>query len=231
MQYEASILDRLSENSLFFKLNQDEMDQLLSVSKVIELQAGQTLFSQNEDAHSFYFTLSGKIKLYRIGPSGNEKVVEIINENEAFSEALMFMKEKRYPVTSEALVPSKVIAIRSQTYFKILNNRPELCFEIMGLLCVRLHQRLQEIERLSLQNAKDRLVHYLITNLTSEANVQHKVTLDIPKRVLASRLSMLPETFSRVLHKLADDGIIEVNSKVISINSVDRLKSAYHYLD
>lgn len=219
----------LASHTLFSCLNDDELGQVNANSKEIDLNSGETLFSQDQDANFFYFVVTGKMKLFRIAPSGNEKVIEIIQTKETFAEALMFMDEKRYPVTAEALEKTRLLSIRSATYYQILQNRSELCFRIMGSLCIRLHQRLQEIERLSLQNATDRLIHYLLTHTPESAENGYELTLDIPKRILASRLSMLPETFSRVLHKLGNEQIIDVNSRTIVISNVKKLRDYYQF--
>lgn len=219
----------LKSHTLFSALKPDEFEDLLKHSKEIQVDTGQTLFSQGEDASHFYFVVSGKFKLSRVAPSGNEKVIEIIGAEETIAEALMFMDQKQFPVTAEALEKSQVISIRCQPYFQLLQERADLCFRIMGSLCIRLHQRLQEIERLSLQNATDRLIHYLATHIPEDAEDGYELVLDIPKRVLASRLSMLPETFSRVLHKLANENLIEVHSRKITITDANRLKDYYRF--
>jgi CRP-like cAMP-binding protein len=51
----------------------------------------------------------------------------------------------------------------------------------------------------------------------------------VPKQVIASRLSITPETLSRILHAMAKDDIISINGKVITINSVRRLREFGHY--
>lgn len=219
----------LKSHTLFSSLNEEECEDLFRHSKVSDVANHQRLFTQGSAAHHFYFVIKGKFKLARVAPNGNEKVIEIIGPRETIAEALLFMDQQKYPVTAEALTDSQVAVIHGPTYLRLLNNRADLCFKIMGSLCVRLHQRLQEIERLSLQNATDRLIHYLASHIPQEANNGHELILDIPKRVLASRLSMLPETFSRVLHKLADEQIIDVRSRKIIINDVKRLHGYYQF--
>jgi CRP/FNR family transcriptional regulator len=49
--------------------------------------------------------------------------------------------------------------------------------------------------------------------------------LPIGKNVLASRLGTVPETFSRTLKKLQDDGLIDVRGKRIRIVSAGSLFS------
>ncbi|MDX1692898.1 MAG: Crp/Fnr family transcriptional regulator [Ketobacteraceae bacterium] len=227
MDPNSEAASRLKSHTLFSSLYDEELVTLLQHCKVLDFDQHTRLFSQGEDANYFYYVIAGKFKLARVAPSGNEKVIEIIGPGETIAEALLFMEQQKYPVTAEALTPGQVVAIRGQAYMSILKGRSDLCFNIMGSLCVRLHQRLQEIERLSLQNATDRLIHYLATHSPPDVKDGHELVLDIPKRVLASRLSMLPETFSRVLHKLVDEQVIDVRSRKIIINNVERLHEYY----
>ncbi|HEX6528618.1 MAG TPA: helix-turn-helix domain-containing protein, partial [Burkholderiales bacterium] len=44
------------------------------------------------------------------------------------------------------------------------------------------------------------------------------------KSVLASRLNMTPEHFSRILHELAAEGLIEVNGRSIRVPDIARLR-------
>ncbi|MET0009001.1 MAG: helix-turn-helix domain-containing protein [Candidatus Thiodiazotropha sp. 6PLUC4] len=41
--------------------------------------------------------------------------------------------------------------------------------------------------------------------------------LQVPKGVIASRLSVTPETFSRILHNLSDHGVIRVDGSRVDI--------------
>lgn len=227
MDTNADSAQRMKSHTLFSALSEAEFTTICQNAKTITVGNQERLFSQGDEANHFFYVANGKFKLSRVAPTGNEKVIEIIGSQETIAEALLFMEQKSYPVSAEALTKSSVVAIRAQTYLQLLQNRSDLCFKIMGSLCVRLHQRLQEIERLSLQNATDRLVHYLATHTPPDAQNGHELVLDIPKRVLASRLSMLPETFSRVLHKLANDNIIDVRSRKIIINNVKKLNEYY----
>ena len=51
----------------------------------------------------------------------------------------------------------------------------------------------------------------------------HTVTLPVSKAVIASRLSLTPEYFSRVLHELEAKGLIEIDRREIRILGTKRL--------
>jgi len=51
-----------------------------------------------------------------------------------------------------------------------------------------------------------------------------EVTLPATKGVVASRLNLTLEHFSRILHELAAEGLIEVRGRSVHIRDVDRLR-------
>lgn len=222
-------LTTLKKHALFSKLSEEELTLLLSNARSVSYGSQEVIFSQDADAQYFYFVVSGTIRLYRIAPNGNEKVIEIMEAGETFAEAVMFMDQPNYPVTAETTKKSELIMMKNSDFHSILMKRPDICLKMLGSLSMRLHLRLNELEILSLQSATDRVVHYLLSKLPNDANNGFEITLEIPKRVLASRLSMLPETFSRVLHKLTEKSIISVKSRKITVENIEELKQNFSY--
>lgn len=137
----------------------------------------------------------------------------------------MFMQNPVYPVTAQALVDSVIFAIPNQAYRDILAQSTEYCFRLLADLSMRLHHHVQELDHLAQQNAMHRLIRYLVNQLPPDAGNAYSLALTIPKQVLASKLSIKPESFSRLLAALAQEGIISVDKQTIVIHNVQRLKN------
>ena len=90
------------------------------------------------------------------------------------------------------------------------------------------HQRLGEIETLTLQNATQRFALYLIQQLENRAVDSAEIDLQLPKRLIAARLSMQPETLSRTMARLRQAGLIESRGRHIHIPSVARLLAEFN---
>ncbi|MBE9561336.1 MAG: winged helix-turn-helix domain-containing protein [Proteobacteria bacterium] len=86
----------------------------------------------------------------------------------------------------------------------------------------RLHMWINEIDQLTLQSATYRLINYLLYQVP-DGNNSYKIEFLIPKHVIASRLSIQPETFSRILNSLNKAELIRVDARTIYIDNVDRL--------
>ena len=143
----------LRSHHLFEPLNEEQMEELLNASQLLNLDKGDNLFHQGEPAHNFYFVISGAVKVYRLTPDGQEKVFEVIGNRQTFAEAMMLMDTPNYVASAQAVCPSQVYRFSNAAYMRLLEANQRLTFALLGKLCVRLHQRINEIETLSLKNA------------------------------------------------------------------------------
>jgi CRP-like cAMP-binding protein len=208
------MIDALRTTPLLFRLSDVELQRVSAHALRQSLEEGQWLFSQGDPAKRFYLVQSGQIRLFRLSPEGAEKVIEIVSPGQTFAEALMFLNAPRYPVCAAALGPAKVIAIDARDFAAMLRESVDTCFVVMGALSQRLRGLIGEIDNLTLHTAKSRVARYLLAHCPED---RRAFELDVRKGVLASRLSVKPETFSRVVKQLTQDGIIEVHGAHITI--------------
>ncbi|CAB5504990.1 hypothetical protein AZO1586I_1375 [Bathymodiolus thermophilus thioautotrophic gill symbiont] len=201
----------LQENTLFSEFTENELAQISRFSAFVEVDNQQRLFEQGQVAKDFFLLISGKMKLAFLSVEGFEKVVDVIKPGHSFAEAVMFFKHKKYPLSASALGRSKVLRINIECYLKILEASPKSCFKIMGKLSQRLHWATSEINHLVLHDGKYRLIKFLLAS----AKISNNVDLPIAKNILASQLSIKPETLSRTLKELSEQGLIVVDNSHI----------------
>jgi len=210
---------------LFSALDENQLAQVLRTMSVVHLNSGQLLFEQGGECHTFYAVQTGLIKLFRLSPQGGEKIYELLGPGRTFAEAIMFMEQHTYPVCAQALAPTEVLAFPHSTFGNILKESVETGFRVMGDISMRLRKLIMEVDQLTLQNATMRLINYLQKKpLPDSGSAEIDIELNIPKSILASRLSIQPETFSRILKKLKEQGLIEVSGKTIHVRDMAKLR-------
>ncbi|MNJ33178.1 cAMP-activated global transcriptional regulator CRP [compost metagenome] len=214
----------LRSHHLFEPLNDEQLDELMASSHLLNVDKGEPLFHQGEPAEAFYFVIAGAVKIYRLTPDGQEKVFEVVGPRQTFAEAMMLMDTPNYVASAEAIGPSQLYRLSTHTYMHLLQNNSRLTFALLGKLCVRLHQRVNEIETLSLKNATHRVVRYLLTQLMHAQPVEHQFELPMAKQLIAGHLSIQPETFSRIIRRLIDEQIITQDGRRIVILDRPRLE-------
>lgn len=214
----------LRQVPMFSALSPEQLEVMVRNGREIRLAAGHVLFQQGDEANRFFLLRTGRIKLFRLSEEGQEKVIEIIGPGLTFAEAVMFMDQKRYPVNAEAIGDCRLVAFENGQYMEILRQSPEICFALLANMSRWLHRQVMEIDRLTLQSAMLRLCGYLLQLSPPGARREAVIQLPVPKRVIASRLSVQPETFSRLLQTLVKDGLIQVSEQEIRILELDRLR-------
>jgi CRP-like cAMP-binding protein len=212
----------LNKVFLFAKLDEDQIKRVEAMSRDISLADGEALFHAGDQADRFYLVTKGQMKLFRLSLNGNEKVIEIISPGHTFAEALMFNESPNYPVNASAIGRTEVLAFDSQAFLDLLRESVDTCFRVMGDMSQRLKRMIKEIDDLTLQSATGRVAGYL-WGCWEEANKVRVIKLKAPKGVIASRLSVKPETFSRILHNFAEQGLIRVEGGSIEILDADGL--------
>ncbi|SDY28012.1 Crp/Fnr family transcriptional regulator [Pseudomonas sp. NFIX28] len=214
----------LRSHHLFEPLNEEQLDELMAASQLLSLDKGDPLFRQGEPAEAFYFVIAGAVKIYRLTPDGQEKVFEVIGPRQTFAEAMMLMDTPDYVACAEAIGPTQLYRLSNDIYLRLLQGNSRLTFALLGKLCVRLHQRVNEIETLSLKNATHRVVRYLLTQLMQLQPVERRFELPMAKQLIAGHLAIQPETFSRIIRRLIDEKIISQDGRQIVILDRPRLE-------
>jgi CRP-like cAMP-binding protein len=211
---EKATIEDLRSGPLLSRLATEQLARIARNASRISLAEGQPLFSQGEKAERFFLLLKGQVRLYRLSPEGAEKVIEIVAPGQTFAEALMFQSAPRYPVCAAALCPSELIGIDAGDFAHMLRGSVDTCFLLLGDLSQRLRALIGEIDNLTLHTATSRVAGYLLMKLPEG---RRALDLEVRKGVLASRLSVKPETFSRVEKNLVEHGIIEVHGSHVTI--------------
>jgi CRP/FNR family transcriptional regulator, dissimilatory nitrate respiration regulator len=210
---------------LFSHLDERQLETVRRTAREVKLRDGKLFFQAGDPAKHFFLVLEGQVKLSKLSLQGQEKVIEIIPAGETFAEALMFGERPAYPLNATAIGATRLLSFENVPYMSILSSSPETCFRLMADMSQRLKHLINEIESLSLQNANYRLANYLWRRWQAVDPAAGVIELKTPKGVIASRLSITPETLSRTLHNFSEKGIIRVDGNRVQLLDPDALQS------
>lgn len=218
----AAILGRLP---LFQAASPAQIAHIAERARERHLARGELLFQKGDACRGFFVVVAGQIKLAFPSTVGHEKVVEIIGPNQTFGEAVMFM-DRPYPVGASALADSQLLQIESRSVFELLESDASFARRLLAGLSIRLHALVQDVESYSLRSSTQRLIGYLLQQAAPQSGSAGTVEVVLPasKQVIASRLNLTPETFSRVLHGLIESGLISVQGRQIEVLDLQRLR-------
>ena len=221
----SSKIDRrefLKRLPLFADFTADELSVLAAATQEVHAARGTAIFNRGDPSRGFHIVIYGQVKLGFVSVQGDEKIVEIIGPGYSFGEALMFM-EKPYIVGATALEDTMLLHIAKEVVFSELEHNPAFARRMLAGMSRRLHGLIKDVESYSLRSGSQRIVGYLLKD--EPAGDGALVTLTVSKKLLASRLNLTPEYFSRVLHDLSEHGMITVQGRQITILDIERLRA------
>jgi CRP/FNR family transcriptional regulator, dissimilatory nitrate respiration regulator len=204
--------DSLRRCPLFRHLDEQTLGAVVGRARLQTLERGQTLFAQGDPADAFFIVLDGWVKLYRLAPNGDETVITIIAPGESFAEPVMFLGGK-YPVYAASASRCRLVRMEHDAFVKCLQSERELATAMLASIAWRGAALTEQIGMLKAMNAPRRVAEFLL-RLGNAGHGGAVVTLPYEKALIAGRLGMTPESFSRALAALKKIGVSVDHSSV-----------------
>tara|TARA_B100001989_G_C24533535_1_gene463025 strand:+ start:369 stop:1076 length:708 start_codon:yes stop_codon:yes gene_type:complete len=183
---------------------------------VLKCEKGKILFLHEDTAEYFYIVKSGWIKLFRETLDGTQSVNDILGKGNAFGETALF-ENNVYPYSAEAVEASEIISLPLKLLKEELEHNNKFSMHVMRHMAHQRHQKDMEIEHRDLQNAPQRIGCFLLNLIDRDAHGAAKIDLPYDKTLIASKLGMQPETFSRALSKLKEKTGIHIKGSHIEL--------------
>ena len=219
----AADFDLLYRMPLFAGIDPEEVRTALASSTMRRFPRNTLLFSQGDEATRFYAVVEGWVKLFRETRDGNESVIGLFTVGDTFAEAAA-IKMGQYPVNGAVVADARLLVIPSESFLRVFRRNQQLMDNVMICMTGHLSSFADQIERLTARSSTERLAEFLVrlTPPTSESAV---VTLPFDKALIAAKLGMQPETFSRSLAKLRHCGVRADGTNVVidDVSALQRL--------
>ena len=184
------------------------------------------LFRTGEMCQAFHIVVLGQIKLYLISPAGVEKVIELCGPGHSFAEAIMFMGVPHL-VNAQTLTETLLLTVEKNAVLREIEADSRFALRMLAGISRRLHGLIKDVEGYALHSGVQRVISYLLGGLMDGGGsaVPQSITVSLPvsKSTIASRLSLTPEYFSRVLHELEAAKLITVQRRDIHIHDTAKL--------
>ncbi len=215
--------DYLRRQHLFGDLSAEQLDQVVGRLRTVRLADGQWLYRQGDRAERFFVVREGQIALFRQSSEGRESIITIVGTDEVFGDELIFLPEAFHDLNARSVGDSTLLSLDRTGFRSFLKGTAALGFRLLGTLHRRQKMLLDHIERLTLQDATQRLMAYLLDRVGKGQGPQ-RLELSLPKSTLAAHLSIQPETLSRILARLKECDYLREEDDALIVNS-EQLRS------
>lgn len=187
----------------------DIPDPLRQRAEPWDLAAGEHLFRIGDAVHAVFTVLEGEVRLIRRDRNGTEVVLQR-SRGGFFAEASL--NSKAYHCDAIAAERSALLRFPVQAFRLALDGNASFRDAWMTHLAREVRKLRAQCERLSLNSAADRVLHYL----ESEGS-EGSVTLTQTRKAWAAELGLSHEALYRTLKKLQDNAIIHVEGNEITL--------------
>lgn len=216
---------------LFRELSEEQRARIAAGARILRVARGEILFRRGDPAAGSYIVCYGRVKLSFVSPAGVEKVIHIIEQGEAFGDAVMFL-DVPHVVSAQALADSLLLLVPKETVFENIDREPLFARRMLAGLSRRLLQLVADVEAYSTRSSTERLIGFLLRDCINPGAEEGapgptgSIDIDLPvaKGIIASRLNLTQEHLSRILHDLSSLGLIEVRGRRIHVRDVERLR-------
>lgn len=209
----------LSVLPLFNDLNPAELTQLAKGCALRRLARAEMVFRAGERCEEFHVVVTGQVKLFVLSAQGLEKVVELIGPGQSFGEAIMFT-DRPYILSAQSLTDTSLLTVSKKAVLDEIERDHRFALRMLAGLSRRMHGLIHDVEAYALHSGLHRVIGYLLRDHAMDecgAGGVRTISLPVSKATIASRLSLTPEYFSRVLHELEERGLIEIERREIRL--------------
>jgi CRP/FNR family cyclic AMP-dependent transcriptional regulator len=207
-------VDLIRAVPLFSTLTDEEFNQLAHIFVARSYSKNQIIFLEEETGNYMYLVLSGKVKVAKAGTGGKETILAIHRAGDFFGE-MSLLDGKTAPATVSAMEDSKIISVSGADFHRYLLHNEKVMLQIIHVLCARLRQ-VWQTQSLSSSTA-DARIRMGIHQLAKKHGIRDArgtiIDLKITHQELAEMVGTSRETVTRVLARLRQQGIIEINQR------------------
>lgn len=201
---------------LFTSLSDSELDSLTQYAQIRQHDKGKLLFLQGEPSSRLYIILRGWVKVYNGLENGEETILQMLSAGDTLLESAVFLNTKA-PVSAQVVEEATLLSIPAPIIRKKVEENNPFAVSMLNNVSLRSQRLIHQIEQSRLKSAGDRVGWFLLSQYLDHSNESDDGLIELPfdKSVIASYLDMRPETFSRTLKKLKDQGFELRNDQIM----------------
>lgn len=200
----------LSQASFFKGISPEGRGAIARICRPVEARKKQEIFHEGQAGDAFYLLVRGRVQLHKAAPDGREVVLKVIQPGENFAEVVLF-EVPRYPVTATALTSCLLLKILKRDLLGLLDDA-EFRNDFIAMLMRKQRYLADRIRQLMFHSVEDRFFHFL----REQFGDQRVITVPITKKSFAAAIGTTPETFSRLIRRLAKEGRISWKGKALT---------------
>lgn len=214
-------IELVRRTPFFVTAGEAAMTRLLRPSFTQQLPRSAVMFEQHEQADFLHLLLEGSVGLAARDEQGVETVVEIFGPGELFLAPAATLGLP-YLASGTALTDVRVLMIPVDVFRAGIAEDPMLSRATIELLSRHWRLMVDQVVDLKLRSAERRVARFLVRRLP-KGEGPGSGDFPEPRSAIAARLGMTPETLSRTLNTMEQEGLVRLSGKRIDVLDQEKL--------
>lgn len=222
-----AITQILKTSPLFATLTDSELSFIAARSGVRSYASGEQLFSEGQACAGLYIIAIGRVRIFKVSPSGREQVLAIEGPGGSIAELPVF-DGGGYPASAGTIEPSELLFLSTNDFRTLCLEHPEVSLKLLQVVGARLRRLVGIIEELSFTTVRHRLISWILREVRLEprnTDRRPSFTLRASHQELAAQIGTVRELVSRNMARLQAQGFIEIDGRELTVIDLDGLEN------
>jgi CRP/FNR family cyclic AMP-dependent transcriptional regulator len=214
-------LEGLQEFELLSGLEEGFFQSLAISAEVLEIGAGTAIYREGQPSGAVYFMREGRVKLHRTsgGPKSRDQILGVVGDGSVLGLASA-LEGKPQSHGASALTDCVLYAVFRDDLVNLVLSYPEAALRLAQALAARNRELEDLVGDLVFHSAPQRVARMLLNLATEEGRVTKRGVVFKPslsRQEMAEATGISREALSRALSRLAQEGILNLDGKTITI--------------
>ena len=202
-------VNKLQNVPIFSKIEQSYLlNKIIPKAQIKQYHKNENIYSHGDMANMFYIVESGWLRILWHSVDGKEITTEIYSEGDSFNETGIF-NEIEHTSSCQSLDDTSLIEIPVSLIKEAIEDNHLLALNILSYMSDKIIKISKRAEHFYAMSSAQRVGCFLL-QFCNKKNNSFKLRLPFNKGIIAGYLGMNFETFSRILTKLRDIGIVKI---------------------
>ena len=199
----------LAQIALFQRVSAEDRERLTSVAWLRQYDRGSHVFLQGDASDIFYVVVSGRVKVYKHGPDGQDVILEMFGPGAPLG-AVAAYEMQPYPASAAPVEPTTCLLIPREAFFELLERHPSLVRGLLGSLSLRLVELTARLGELTgrVEARLARLFLKLADQIGREARGGVLIPVALTRQEVADLSGTTIETAIRIMSRWGKDDIV-----------------------
>ena len=205
-------------------LEQQELSEVSRIVTSVELDPGEALFDEGEEAPYVYSVTAGAMKLYKLLPDGRRQVTGFLYAGDFLGLAAHDV----YAYSAEAVTHAMLCRFPRKRLEELLERFPKMERRLLGMAGHELVAAQEQMLLLGRKTAKEKIASFLLTlsrRAAQRGQPENPVSLPMSRNDIGDYLGLTTETVSRSFTLLKTSGAITLKpGGKVELSDRDRLE-------